>query len=279
MCLKFATTVQTCRCRSILVVSNNATQEDIFFYLTVMNENTSMPAYPADSEAGILRGLYRFRAGEEGALAELVGEQMGWLHDFVRRRLGQHLRAQDESVDFFATVKQGLDELGIAYHENPRLVRGLDYYTHTAFEFTTNELGAQGAVLAGGRYDGLVETMGGPPTPGTGWAAGIERLALMLSEAPAAPRPIAVVPVGKDCEAAALRVAQALRRDGFTVELGFTGNVGKRMKRANKLNACAAVLLGEDELARNAVTLRDLDSGEQELVALDALSEGLARFR
>lgn len=183
-----------------------------------------------------------------------------------------------ESVEFFATVKQGLDRLGIAYRENPRLVRGLDYYTHTAFEFTTDELGAQSAVLAGGRYDGLVETMGGPPTPGIGWAAGVERLALMLGELPPETRPIAVVPVGGDCETAVLGIVQDLRLAGFTVDLGFSGNVGKRMKRANKINARAALLLGEEELGQKAITLRDLDTGEQELVPLDSLKERLARF-
>ncbi|MGF1608066.1 MAG: histidine--tRNA ligase [Kiloniellales bacterium] len=184
-----------------------------------------------------------------------------------------------ESQDFFAKVREGLDAVGIRYTLNDRLVRGLDYYTHTAFEFITTMLGAQGAVLAGGRYDGLVETMGGPSIPGIGWAAGIERLSLLLAEPPAAPRPIAVVPIGAAVEAAALTLTQRLRRAGFTVELGFSGNVGKRMKRANKLNARVALLIGEDELRQNAVTLRDLDSGEQALVALDALDERLTSFR
>ncbi len=192
-------------------------------------------------------------------------------------QLGDHLNA--ESVEFFAKVKQGLDWLGITYRLSPRLVRGLDYYTHTIFEFTTEDLGAQGSVLGGGRYDGLIELLGGPPMPGVGWAGGIERLAMLLEEGPAAPRPIVVVPVGAAAEASALNVTQRLRRAGFTIELGFSGNLGKRMKRANKLSARAAVLLGEDELAQNAATVRDLESGEQEIVSLDALSEHLARFR
>jgi histidyl-tRNA synthetase len=190
---------------------------------------------------------------------------------------GDHLN--QASRDFFAEVTAGLDALGIAYHLNPRLVRGLDYYCHTAFEFTTDQLGAQGTVMAGGRYDGLVGMMGGPETPGVGWAAGIERQALLLQHPPAARRPIAVVPVGGEAEAPALKLAVELRRAGFAVELGYGGNVGKRMKRANKLNARAAVLIGSDELARQAATLRDLDSGEQEEVPLAALSERLARFR
>jgi histidyl-tRNA synthetase len=183
-----------------------------------------------------------------------------------------------ESRNFFDEVKAGLEALDIAYQVNPRLVRGLDYYTHTAFEFTTRELGAQGAVLAGGRYDGLIEAIGGPPTPGIGWAAGVERLSMLLGQAPAAPRPVAVVPVGDGAERAALTLTRRLRRAGLTVDLGFGGNLRKRMKRADRLNARVAVILGEDELAQNSATVRDLDTGEQELVSLEVLSDRLARF-
>ncbi|MDX1575619.1 MAG: His/Gly/Thr/Pro-type tRNA ligase C-terminal domain-containing protein, partial [Kiloniellales bacterium] len=182
----------------------------------------------------------------------------------------------DYSRDYFAKVRAGLDELGIAYQVNPRLVRGLDYYTHTAFEFVTTELGAQGAVLAGGRYDGLSESMGGPATPATGWAGGVERLAMLLADLPEPPRPIAVIPIGEASEAPALRLSEDLRRKGLQVDLGFAGNLSKRMKRANKLNARFAVLLGEDELAAKVATLRDLDTGAQETVALDQLAEHLA---
>ena len=189
---------------------------------------------------------------------------------------GDHLN--QASVDFFGRVTAGLEALGIAYRLNPRLVRGLDYYTHTAFEFTTTELGAQSAVLAGGRYDGLIETIGGPPTPGIGWAAGVERLAMLLAHAPAAPRPIAVVPLGGRAEELALALVQRLRHEGFAIDLGFSGNIKKRMKRADRVGARAAVILGEDELAKESATLRDLDTGEQELVSLDTLSDRLARY-
>ena len=131
-------------------------------------------------------------------------------------------------------------------------------------------------MLGGGRYDGLIEMIGGPSTPGIGWAAGIERLALLLAEEPAAPRPVAVVPIGPEAERVARRLAQQLRGEGLAVELGFAGNLSKRMKRANKLKAATAVILGEDELAEKVATVRDLDSGEQERVALDRLSEYLA---
>ena len=184
-----------------------------------------------------------------------------------------------ESVDFFAAVKDGLTALGIAYKLNARLVRGLDYYCHTAFEFTTEALGAQGTVLAGGRYDGLVAQMGGPATPGVGWAAGIERLSMLVEDVPAAPRPVAVIPVTGETETRAMQIAHALRRDGFVVELGFRGNLSRRLKRANRLNARAAVILGPDEVARGNATLRDLDSGGQEEVPLSAIGDRLAPYR
>jgi histidyl-tRNA synthetase len=183
-----------------------------------------------------------------------------------------------ESQDFFAAVRAGLDSLGIGYTLNPRLVRGLDYYCHTAFEFTTDRLGAQSAVLAGGRYDGLIKTMGGPPTPGVGWASGVERLAMLLEQDIPAPRPIAVVPVGDAAQPIALKVAQDLRHAGFVVELGYSGNLKKRLQRANKMHARAALLFGDEELAAGSATLRDLDSGEQELVSLESLAERLSRF-
>ncbi len=191
--------------------------------------------------------------------------------------LTEHLN--QASVDFFATVREGLDTLGIAYTLNPTLVRGLDYYSHTIFEFTTADLGAQATVMGGGRYDGLIELLGGPSTPGVGWAAGIERLSMLMATTPPASRPFVVVPIGAQAETKALAVTHKLRQAGLTVELGFSGNIKKRMKRADKLGARAAVLMGEDELAQNAATVRDLESGKQELVPLDALSERLAQFR
>ena len=184
------------------------------------------------------------------------------------------------SQDFFARICDGLDRLGIGYRINPRLVRGLDYYTHTAFEFVTANLGAQGTVMGGGRYDGLVEMMGGPSMPGVGWAAGIERLAMLIDEPPGPPRPIAVVPIGEAVEAAALTLAEGLRNSGCTVDVGYSGNLARRLRRANRVNARAAVLIGEDEVARNVVTLRDLDSGEQFEVPMDpSLSELRARLQ
>lgn len=185
----------------------------------------------------------------------------------------------DYSKDFFAAVTRGLDALGVRFVRNPHLVRGFDYYCHTAFEFVTDALGAQGTVMAGGRYDGLVETLGGPAIPGVGWAAGIERLSLLAEGVSEPIRPIAVVPVGPVGEAAALNLSHRLRRAGYTIEHGYSGNFGKRLKRATKLGARAAIILGDDELARGMVLLRDLDAGAQDEAPLDRIEESLARLR
>ena len=140
-----------------------------------------------------------------------------------------------EAADFFAAVTAGLDAAGVAWTRNDRLVRGLDYYRHTAFEFVTDRLGAQGAVIAGGRYDGLIESLGGPPTPAVGWAAGIERLAMMI-EAPLrdTSRLIAVVPEQPELGKEAQEIATHLRRAGWSVELGFRGNAKKRVEAAKR---------------------------------------------
>lgn len=176
------------------------------------------------------------------------------------------------SRDFFGAVRAGLDVLKIPYQWNPCLVRGLDYYSHTAFEFTSDKLGAQSAVLAGGRYDGLATLMGAKdPIPGIGWAAGIERLNLMLEEVPTADRPITLVPIGPEAEEKTLLIAHDLRMQGVAVVMPYKGNLKSRMKYANKINARMALLLGEDELAQGVVVAKDLDKGEQETVALDQL--------
>ncbi len=179
----------------------------------------------------------------------------------------------EASAKFFADVLQGLDNLGIKYRVNNRLVRGLDYYSHTVFELVTDKLGAQGTVLAGGRYDGLVEQMGGGKVAGIGWACGVERLSMLLEADTSLPRPIAVIPVGEDTNAEAIKIAYTLRRAGYRVEHSYSGNLKKRMIKANKANAYKAVIIGSDELASNQVTLKDLDSGEQKTVALSNLLE------
>lgn len=169
--------------------------------------------------------------------------------------------------DFFTALQDGLAASDVPFTVSPRLVRGLDYYTHTAFEFVTTHLGSQGAVIAGGRYDGLIEQLGGKPTPGIGWAGGIERLVLLSDPQPAAPRIVAVIPIGAAAEADAVKLAGELRRADIAVELAYGGNVGKRFKRADKLGCHAAVVIGEDELAKGVVKLKDLKSGEEAVVS------------
>ncbi len=181
----------------------------------------------------------------------------------------------DTARAFYDGVKRHLGRIGVPYRENPRIVRGLDYYSHTAFEFVTDRLGAQGTVLAGGRYDGLVAEMGGPPTPAVGWAAGIERLAMLLAAAPPAPAPIAVIPIGDAAEPAALDVLQALRQAGLRAEMAYRGNLRRRMERANKIGARAAVLLGADDLAAGVAQVKDLASGEQIAIPLAELPDRL----
>ena len=180
---------------------------------------------------------------------------------------------------FFESVLRHLDRFGVPARRNPRIVRGLDYYSHTAFEFVTDRLGAQGTVMAGGRYDGLVEEMGGPPTPSVGWAAGVERLSLLLEAGgltPAAPRPVAVIPVGEAAEGPALDVAQALRRAGVVAEIAYRGNLKRRMERANRSGARAAIIIGDAELEAGTAQLRDLDAGTQEAVPLAEVPGRLA---
>ena len=181
----------------------------------------------------------------------------------------------EESRKFFADVLRGLDLLGIKYRVNNRLVRGLDYYSHTVFELTTDKLGAQGTVLAGGRYNGLVAQMGGGDVAGIGWACGVERLSMLLTEDVSLPRPVAVIPVGEDTYEAALQIAHNLRLAGFSVEYGYSGNMKKRMIKANKVDAAKAVIIGSDELADKTVTIKDLDSGAQKTVALANLIKEL----
>ena len=185
----------------------------------------------------------------------------------------------DRSSDFFSELCEGLQKLGIAYNHNHTLVRGLDYYSHTAFEFTTTDLGAQGAVLAGGRYDSLVSQMGGPETPGVGWAAGVERLALLIETDINIKRPIAVIPVGKESEDEALIITEKLRKNGFYVDLGYSGNLKKRMKRANERNTIAVIFVGENESIRRTVTLKDMDTSNQKEVSLDSLEQQLHIYK
>jgi histidyl-tRNA synthetase len=183
------------------------------------------------------------------------------------------------SREFFARVRAGLETLGIPYFVNPLLVRGLDYYSHTCFEIMCEDLGAQKTVLGGGRYDGLVGMMGGPETPAVGWASGIERCAMLLGETPPAERPIALIALGEAAEKEALKLADRLRQKDFVIDMAFSGNMGKRMRRADKIGAVAVLILGEEELKAGEVALKFLDTGEQQQIRLDRLEAALALLR
>ena len=167
-----------------------------------------------------------------------------------------------ESRDRFARVTHGLTLLGIPFQLNPRLVRGLDYYSHTAFEITSTQLGAQATVCGGGRYDGLVEQLGGPPTAAIGWALGMERLAILLAQAGAAPAAapeVYVVSRGEQAEPLALQLARQLRQAGHAVDLDLTGAAfGKQFKRADRTGARWAVVIGDSEAEAGVVSLKDL---------------------
>lgn len=183
----------------------------------------------------------------------------------------------EASKIFFKEVCRGLELLEIPYKINPRLVRGLDYYCHTTFEFITDALGAQSAVIAGGRYDNLVEMMGGPHLPGVGWGAGVDRIALLKPEFPKIVAPVALIPLGEQAEEVCLKLAQELRYKGIFVDMGYQGNLSKRLKRADKVNATHAVIIGEDEIRTEEALVRDFKTGVQEKISFTKLIDKLIK--
>ena len=185
------------------------------------------------------------------------------------------------SRERYEQVKAGLNALDIPFLCNPRLVRGLDYYGHTAFEITSDALGAQATVCGGGRYDGLVEQLGGAPTACVGWAMGLERLMLLLGQEnkPTSSPDVVVVSQGDRAEALAVPVARQLRQLGQAVEIDLSGSgFGKQLKRAGKSGARWAVLIGEEEANSGQLQLKDLSSAESRSIALAQLAEELPRL-
>lgn len=236
-------------------------------------------------------------------LKEYLGSYENSLSEDSRRRLRQNpLRVLDskdpkdreiiagapvnteylnpQSKLFFDSVLEMLDVYGVEYIIDKTLVRGLDYYCHTTFEFVTDELGAKSAVLAGGRYDGLAEQLGGRPTAGVGWAAGVERLTMLLSENQILPerRSIMVIPVDEEQILEAVKLGERLRRAGYVVREALPGNVKKNMKRADQENARCVIIVGENEIARQMATCRDMDTGEQSEIPFRWLERELAKY-
>jgi histidyl-tRNA synthetase len=167
-----------------------------------------------------------------------------------------------EAGAFFEAVTKGLDAAGVKWTRNPRLVRGLDYYRHTAFEFVTDRLGAQGTVLGGGRYDGLIETLGGPHTPAVGWAAGIERLA-MLIEAPEEEQvEVDVVPDKPELEKISQYIVAKLRHAGIAAEMSFRGNSKRRVEMAKKRRAKTILFVRSETIEAGGLYLSELAVGD-----------------
>ena len=230
----------------------------------------------ADSQARLSTNPLRILDSKNPATQALL-EQAPTLADAL----------SSESQQRFMAVQQGLTALGIPFRLNPRLVRGLDYYGHTAFEITSDQLGAQATVCGGGRYDGLIGQLGGATTPAVGWALGMERLMLVLEAAaqqnpdgPAArlvsaPGPDAyLVNRGEQAEAAGLALARDLRQHGLTVELDGSGSAfGKQFKRADRSGAPWALVLGDEEAERGEVRLKPLQQqGQEATVALSGIT-------
>ncbi|MEM9501698.1 MAG: histidine--tRNA ligase [Pseudomonadota bacterium] len=258
--------------------------EGVTLHLNTLGDAESRDAWRA--------GLIEYFRSIEGQLSEDSQERLEKnplrILDSKDRRDQQFLAdapkidqfLSDEAKAFFAGVTSGLDAAGIKWVRAENLVRGLDYYRHTAFEFipdegsaAANALGAQSTVLGGGRYDGLMESLDGPATPAVGWAAGIERLAMLVGELSAESVELAVIPLDKSTELKAIEVAQSLRSSHFCVEIFARGNMKKRFNRADQAGARAAIIIGEDEIASGLFQFKDLKTGEQAGLTLDEIVE------
>ncbi len=174
-----------------------------------------------------------------------------------------------QSKTRFESICKGLDYLNIKYKIDKNLVRGLDYYCHTTFEFITNELGSQGTVLAGGRYDGLSKILGGTDIPGVGWAAGIDRLALMIENKFVNKIDVILIGQTENTNFLLLPIMKKLTQKGFKSEIIYTGSIAKKFKKANKMKAPYAIILGEEEINQNLIKFKDLKTGSEELLNLN----------
>lgn len=193
----------------------------------------------------------------------------------------------DEASRFFEDVTSGLKASGVKWVRSQSLVRGLDYYRHTAFEFipdkggeAASRLGSQSTLLGGGRYDGLIESLGGSPIPAVGWAAGIERLALLIGSSNLHNHhcDVAVIPAGLNVEGEVQRILSTLRKQNISCEFAFTGNMKKRLQKASAAGAAFAVIVGDAELAKGEITIKDMVNGEQFPLSLDALSQAISKM-
>ena len=174
----------------------------------------------------------------------------------------------NEAKEYFTQVRHHLGNLGVNYVINPKLVRGLDYYSHTTFEFTTSKLGAQSTVLAGGRYDGLAQLMGEDEIPAIGFAAGIERLAMICKFSLEQERPTYIIPIGNECLDYSILLINQLRKINISAIIEFDGKIGKRLQAAVSANAKYVIFIGTQELNTNSYKLKDLDTGVEQTVTI-----------
>ncbi|MFM6188704.1 histidine--tRNA ligase [Planktothrix sp.] len=225
-----------------------------------------------DSQDRLSRNPLRILDSKDQRTQEIVQDAPS-----ILEYLGEDSRAH------FEQVKQLLTALEIPYTLNPRLVRGLDYYTHTAFEIISDDLGAQATVCGGGRYDGLVQELGGPETPAVGWAIGLERLVILLQQLnslPGSSLDFYIVSRGNLAESQALILAQKLRQNSFSVELDLSGSAfGKQFKRADRSGAAACLVLGDAEAQQQTIKLKWLKTGEEITINQSDLLDKIDQFR
>ncbi|MCI6820318.1 MAG: histidine--tRNA ligase [Clostridiales bacterium] len=189
----------------------------------------------------------------------------------------------DDCADAFEQLKSNLDAMGIEYTVDPGIVRGLDYYTKTAFEFVTTKIGAQGTVCGGGRYDHLVEEIGGPATPGVGFGLGKERLLLTMEACGVEiPEPagadVFIAVMGDEAKAAGLKLMRELRQNGLAVQMDIMGrNIKNQFKYANRIHASKTVVIGQDELENDSFTIKNMETSEQVTVPMGSLAEELMK--
>ena len=189
----------------------------------------------------------------------------------------------DDCSDAFTQLKDNLDAMGIDYVVDPGIVRGLDYYTKTAFEFVTTKIGAQGTVCGGGRYDHLVEEIGGPSTPGVGFGLGKERLLLTMEACKAQiPEPegadVFIAFMGDEAKALGLKLMGQLRQKGLKVQMDIMGrNIKNQFKYANRINARKTVVIGQDEIENNSFAIKDMSTSQQVTVSMENIIDELLK--
>ena len=181
----------------------------------------------------------------------------------------------DASKAHYDALTEALSKANISFVADPLLVRGLDYYCHTAFEFITDQLGAQGTVLGGGRYDGLSEMLGGPHLPSVGFAAGVERLALLIDQPDLPACDVIMVVMDGELAADGFALASTLRKSGISVDMPYSGNISKKMKRADKIGASYAVMLGSQEFATGELQVKSMATGTSEVIKINDLTSYL----